>query len=201
MELQKALDQISEIHRFLARSEVYRGYRSLPMGVAGGLALLAAFVQEAVFPPADDLAYIRYWVLIAAVCGALSSSEIVFNYVFREDRYRRRQTRRVVGQFLPCLAAGTLVTGCLAHGRIGSIEWIPGLWAVLFGLGVFSSRPYLPHATGYVGLFYLLAGTSLLVLGAEGLALSPWSVGGTFGIGQLLLAAVLYWNVERRDHG
>jgi hypothetical protein len=34
---------------------------------------------------------------------------------------------------------------------------------------------------------------------ARGLhAFSPWAMGLTFGIGQLLAAAVLYWNLERR---
>src|SRR5690606_6979084 len=178
----------------------YRGYRSLPMAVAGGLALGAAAVQQTFFPPRDDLEYVRYWVLVAAICGALSSSEIVFNYIFREDRCCRSRTRRVVGQFVPCLAAGALITALLAQGDAGSLQWVPGLWAMVFGLGVFPSGPYLPHATGYVGLFYVLAGALLLLLGTEGAALSPWSVGGTFGAGQLLLALVLYWNIERRDH-
>jgi hypothetical protein len=29
--------------------------------------------------------------------------------------------------------------------------------------------------------------------------LSPWTVGGTFGVGQLFAAAALYWSVERPD--
>jgi hypothetical protein len=30
--------------------------------------------------------------------------------------------------------------------------------------------------------------------------MSPWAMGLPFGLGQLLTAAVLYWNLERRPH-
>jgi hypothetical protein len=76
---------------------------------------------------------------------------------------------------------------------------LPGLWAVVFGLGVFATRPYLPRAVGWVGLYYLTAGAFLL--GRSPFAeLSGWSVGGVFGLGQLATALVLYWNLERSDH-
>ena len=45
MELREALCQITEIRRQMARSEVFRGYRSLTVGSSGLLALLAAGVQ------------------------------------------------------------------------------------------------------------------------------------------------------------
>jgi hypothetical protein len=80
------------------------------------------------------------------------------------------------------------------------VALLPGLWAVLFGLGVFASRPYLPRATGWVALFYLAAG-GLLLWAADrpGVALNGWGVGGVFGVGQLATALVLHRNVERHD--
>jgi hypothetical protein len=69
------------------------------------------------------------------------------------------------------------------------------LWAILFGLGIFASRPYLPRTTGWVALYYLTAGALLLFFGRE--ASSAWVVGGTFAVGQLSTAAALTWNRER----
>ena len=45
------------------------------------------------------------------------------------------------------------------NGRHGAF------WALLFSLGLFSCRPYLPRGIGWVALFYLLAGGGLLLLG------------------------------------
>ena len=64
---------------------------------------------------------------------------------------------------------------------------------------IFAARPYLPRASGWVALYYWAAGLALLWR-ADGVdALSPWTVGGTFGIGQLLAALVLYLSLERPD--
>jgi len=74
---------------------------------------------------------------------------------------------------------------------------LPGLWCLFFSMGVFASRPYLPHGVGWVGLFYLFGGGALLALAPAGLSLEPWGMGAAFGVGQFLLAMVLYWNLER----
>jgi len=78
---------------------------------------------------------------------------------------------------------------------------LPGLWAVLFGLGVFAARPYLPRATGWVGLFYLAAGAVLLAVGPSDFAPAGWTVGAVFAAGQLATAAVLRRNRERDPNG
>nr|MBP7677854.1 hypothetical protein [Thermoanaerobaculia bacterium] len=70
-------------------------------------------------------------------------------------------------------------------------------WALLFGLGVFASRPYLARATGWIALFFVVAGSALLAfppvsLGALGLA-----HGLVFGIGLLAAAVVLHLDVPR----
>ena len=44
MELQKAISQISEIHAQVLRSEVFRGYRAVPMAITGGLAIAVAAI-------------------------------------------------------------------------------------------------------------------------------------------------------------
>jgi hypothetical protein len=119
--------------------------------------------------------------------------------VLRDDAFGRRKTLKVVGQLLPCFAAGLIVTGGLLYLANDYIPLLPGLWAILYSLGIFASRPYLPRAIGWVGLFYLLCGSGLLVLAKGGLSLQPWGLGLTFGIGQLGAALVLYGNKERKD--
>ena len=99
--------------------------------------------------------------------------------------------------FAPCLAAGGLVMVAVVTYAPDILWMLPGLWAMLFSLGIFASYRLLPKPTFWVALFYMIAGTMLLTLREE--ALSPWAMGVPFAIGQLFSAAVLYWTLERPD--
>ena len=57
MDLHDALTQISEIRRQVARTEVFRGYRAVPVAFSGLLAIGVAVYQAAFLPkPSDNLA-------------------------------------------------------------------------------------------------------------------------------------------------
>jgi hypothetical protein len=200
MRFTDALSQISEIHEHLAKSEVYRGFRSLPVALSGVCGLAAASVQTRLVPPDDAPRALTYWLVVAAVGGILGGSEIVYNYLFRDDPFARRRTRKVVGQFVPCLAAGAAITWGVVRWSEALIPVLPGLWAIVFSLGIFAARPYLPRAIGWVALYYLAAGLRLLWLAPAAGSLWGWHLGGTFGVGQFAAALVLYWNLERTDH-
>ena len=73
---------------------------------------------------------------------------------------------------------------------------LPGLWSVLFSLGVFASCRFLPWQMFAVGAWYLAAGLICLWVAAGHHALLPWAMGIPFGIGQLLVAAVLRFGFE-----
>lgn len=200
MDVGRALTQIAEIHAQIAKGEVYRGYRSLPLAASGVIGLAAATFQPRRIAGGDDpIAFVAYWSLVAAVAGIIGVSEIAYNYAAREDDTERRRTRRVVGQFLPSLLGAAVITGSFLHLSAELVPLLPGLWAICFGIGVFASRPYLPRTSGFVALFYYAAGIGLLWRASGVESLSGWWVGGTFGVGQLLAALVLYWNLERRE--
>lgn len=201
MQYTEALSRISEIHDHMAKGEVYRGIRSGPVALSGACGLLGASLQESLIPAAGPRTCVAYWVVVAVLGVVVGTSESVYNYVFHDDHFARRRSVRVLGQFVPCLAAGAAVTYALARTNSGLIPLLPGLWAVVFSLGIFSARPYLPRAIGWVALFYLAAGFRLLVLMHEPSALWGWDIAWTFGTGQLAAALVLYWNLERKDNG
>ncbi|MFH0793053.1 MAG: hypothetical protein V2A74_03370 [bacterium] len=200
MELSKAVSQIQEIHEHLAKGEVYRGFRAPPLAASGVCALIAPMLQPHMTPAGDPVAEIVYWVGVAAVAGLIGGIEIFYNYLFREDSFSRRRTRKVLGQFLPCLMAGAAITAAVVRADAGAIPFLPGIWALLFGLGIFAARPYLPRATGWVALFYFCAGCVMLLAVGGGTEFSHWGLGVTFGVGQIAGAIVLYWNLERKDH-
>ena len=196
MDLSRALGQLADIHQQLAKGEIYRGYRSVPIAASGLIGLIAAWAQVPTLGMVDPIGFVKYWTGIAAVAALVGASEIIYNYV-RDERAERRRTREVVGQFLPSVIAGAIISVCFVRLSTGLVPLLPGLWAICFGIGIFASRPYLPRASGWVALFYYAAGVALLWRANGAAPLHAWWVGGTFGIGQLLAAFVLFWNLER----
>lgn len=195
MELHRALAQLADIQDQITRAEVYRGYRSVPVAASGVIGLVAAALQPAGLA-ADPLGFVTYWTAIAAAAGFVGVSEIVYNYVVHDETLARKRTQRVVGQLLPGLLGAAIITVCFVRLSASLVPLLPGIWSICFGVGIFASRPYLVRGSGWIALYYYAAGVGLLwVAGGPG-SLSAWSVGGTFGVGQLLAAAVLYWNLE-----
>jgi hypothetical protein len=96
-----------------------------------------------------------------------------------------------LAQFLPSIVAGLMLTLVLIRGGAQNLWLLPGLWQVLFSMGVFASCRFLPRPMFAVGVWYLTAGLSCLALGGAEHSFSPWAMGIPFGIGQVLVAAVL----------
>jgi hypothetical protein len=197
MDVPRALAQIEAIHEQIAKGEVYRGYRSIPVAASGVIGLVAAWFQPAQLSHTDPIGFVLYWTAVAACAALVGSSEIVRNYVIHDDKRARRKTQCVVGQLLPSLLGGAIVTVSFVRLSAALVPLLPGIWAICFGIGVFASRPYLPRAAGHVALFYYAAGVVLLWIARGPEPLAGWWVGGTFGLGQMLAALVLYWNLER----
>jgi hypothetical protein len=108
-------------------------------------------------------------------------------------------TGLAVEQFLPSVVVGALLTACIYRGA-PQVAWtLPGLWSLIFALGIFASCRLLPRQVFWIALFYLLAGCVGLLWGQDSRAFSPWQMGITFGGGQLMSAAILYWVLERSD--
>ena len=198
MELPQALAQIAEIRAQAAKADVYRGYRPVPVAASGLIGLVAAWLQPAGLP-GDPMGFVAYWVTVAVCAGFVGISEIVYNYIVHDEALARRRTRLVVGQLMPSVVGGALLTATLVHQGSALVPLLPGLWALSFGLGIFASWPYMVRGSGWVALYFYAAGAVLLWTAQAPDTLSPWTVGGTFGVGQLLAAAVLYWNLEQEE--
>jgi hypothetical protein len=199
MELRQALAHVSEIHEHLARTEVFRGYRSMTVGFSGMVGLVAAMAQASwLSQPTDRLgAYLAIWIGAAAINVVIVGMEVWSRTRMARTALARRTTIIAVEQFVPSLVAGALLTLIIANRASGSAWMLPGLWAILFSLGIFASCRLLPRTVSIVGAWYLIAGTLALVWGQGDTALSPWIMGITFGLGQLLAAVVLYITLER----
>lgn len=201
MELHEALRQITEIRQQMAHSHVFRGYRSLTVGFSGLLGLLAAALQSqwVAAPEADLGRYIGWWLGVAIVSLMVTGGEMFLKARQAGPGLSRDMTLLAVEQFLPCLAIGALLTMCI-YASAQHVAWmLPGLWSLVFSLGVFASYRLLPRQALWIGVYYAVCGCLCLLTGSGDNAMAPWQMGVSFGGGQLLGAAMLYWNLERTD--
>jgi hypothetical protein len=179
---------------------VFRGYRSAPVAGSGILALAAAIAQPYVVadPAADIAAYLWLWISMAVASVAGVAIEMSVRMHLTQDRTHLEPTRLAIEQFLPSVIAGVLVTVALVRQAPASVALLPGLWQIIFSLGIFASARLLPRPIFAVAGFYLFTGIVVLVFARDGFSLSPWCMGVPFAVGQLSAAAILYWTLERR---
>src|SRR6185436_3065138 len=109
-EVTRALEQIAEIHQQLAKSAVYRGWRSVPVACSGVLGLAAAAWVSAAARPIDAWSFAAYWTTVGGVALPVGCSEILWHYFTQADAHEQSRSRHVVGQFLPALVGGALIT-------------------------------------------------------------------------------------------
>jgi hypothetical protein len=200
MDLQQALRQIDEIHRQIAHAEVFRGYKAATVGATGMLALAAAAVQASlVQDPSSHLGrYLALWLGVATVCVLMVGLELAACWLRAGSAFRREQIVRAVEQFAPCLLAGAAITLGIVRYLPTAVPALPGIWSIVFSLGIFASWRLLTPQILYVAAYYLAAGSVCLAVAQGEDALSPWTMAGTFGVGQLLTAVVLYLGLEAR---
>jgi hypothetical protein len=200
MDLHAALAQLSEIRAQVARTETFRGYRAAPVAFSGVVACLAAALQDVfIHDPANNLtAYLGLWVGAALLSMAVTGVAMIVHCRKSQSSLTKPNTIVTVGQFLPSVVAGGLVTFVLYRSMENAAWMLPGLWSIFFSLGIFASYRLLPKATFWVGVFYMATGIFCLLLARDDLAFSPWAMGLPFGVGQMLSAAILYWTLERR---
>ena len=79
-QLDNALNQIADIRQQIARTQTFRGYRSLTTAISGLIGITAALVQWAcdVDPTRHLGAYLLIWFCAAAASIAIVGTEIFF---------------------------------------------------------------------------------------------------------------------------
>jgi hypothetical protein len=197
-ELRQALDDINAIRSQVARGTQFRGYGPLSIASTGILAMLVA-AAETHWSAASQLdlkGFLAIWIATAAVAVFMSGVETIFRVRRVHSGLAGEMIQAAVEQFLPCIVVGLLLTVMLMKIAPQDSWMLPGLWSVMFSLGIFASCRFLPWQMFAVGAWYLAAGLICLWVAAGHHALLPWAMGIPFGIGQLLVAAVLRFGFE-----
>lgn len=200
-DLDQALTEINAIRHQIARSAQFRGYGPVTLAATGVFAALAAVGQALWLPhPETDVAvYLALWVTTAGLSVALIGFEMVARSHRVHTGLAEEMIATAVEQFLPAAAAGALVTAVLLRFAAENLWMLPGLWQILFSLGVFASCRFLPRALFAVGVWYLTTGLACIAFASGERAFSPWAMGVPYGAGQLLSAALMWRLTEEGD--
>jgi hypothetical protein len=200
-DLNKALGDISSIRRQVAQSTEFRGYGPATLASTAVLALAAAGAQALWVPDAANhlVSYLSIWIWTAALSAALIGTEMYARTRRIHSGMADEMIRMAVEQFLPSAGVGGLVTFVLVRFVPGSQWMLPGIWQIIFSLGIFSSVRFLPRTMAVAGAWYLLTGLSCLALG-DNRALSPWAMGLPYAAGQIIVAGILlFYSQEAKD--
>jgi hypothetical protein len=199
-DLNKAIGDISNIRRQVARSTEFRGYGPATLAATGLFALAAAAAQAFWLPdPANHIpTYLAIWITTAIVSAALIGTQMLARTHRIHSGLADEMIRMAVEQFLPSMGAGALLTIAISRYVPAAAWMLPGLWQLTFSLGVFSSCRFLPRPMLVAGVWYMVTGLLCIAM-AGNRALSPWAMGVPYGAGQLLVAGVLLLNGSEEE--
>jgi hypothetical protein len=199
-DVREALSEIRSIRGHVARYTEFRGYGPLTLAGTGVLAIVIAYLQKrwAIELGVDPARFLAIWIGAAAVSLTCISIEAFARSRRIHSSLAMQMLHAALEQFLPAIVAGILLTAVVVRAAPQSIWMLPGLWQMLFSLGVFASCRFLPRATFWVGVWYLATGMACLAIGPNAGA-SPWEMGLPFGVGHLMVAGVLQFGYRRHN--
>jgi hypothetical protein len=200
-DLDKALADIFTIRNQLAAGTAFRGYGPAAVACTGGLALMTAVAQLVWLndPTAQPLIFFAMWAATAAVSAGLIWIEMQARSRRHHSGLADAMVYQAIEQFLPVGAAGALLAVMLGKFAPETLWILPGLSQILVSLGIFASARSLPRTVALGGAWYFIAGFACLLLASQNHALSPWTMGAPFVVGQFLMAAILYFASGETD--
>jgi hypothetical protein len=200
-DLDKALADIFTIRSQIAAGTAFRGYGPATVAATAGIALATALIQVLWLddPTGHPLVFFLGWAAAALVSAAMIWIEMRARSRRHHSGLADAMVVQAVEQFLPASVAGALLAVMLWKFAPEVLWMLPGLWQVFVSLGVFASVRSLPRTVAIGGAWYFVAGFATLLLASQSHALSPWTMGMPFVIGQLLMAAILHFASGETD--
>jgi hypothetical protein len=197
-DLNQALVDIRNIRRQVAQATEFRGYGPLTLFATAVLALLAGAAQSrwVAEPATHPAGYVALWLSTGVFCAALIATQMLTRARRLHSGMADEMVRMAVAQFLPAGIAGAILPFVLLRVTHGVFWMLPGLWQILFSLGVFASCRCLPRPMLLVGVWFLFTGLACVALG-DVRALAPATMSGAFAFGMTLVAAIHYFPAQK----
>jgi hypothetical protein len=197
MEVSRALADLEEVRTRLAAVQRFRGLSSGAAIASGVAALGAGLIQAASIAhpesAVDGQRYLTIWIACLAFSLASNYGAILV-WLARNWSVRSRVQIKTVGMtILPSIVAGGLFT--IVFIQRDQLGLLPGMWCLCYALGLIASRAMGPPGLTAIAALFAACGSALLFAPATN-ALAWWVMPATFGVGQLVVGAL----VARENH-
>ncbi len=194
MDHRKALADIDDIRSQMAASTTFHGFGPAALMATGIIALTTALIQSFVLDRSmlEPWPFLTCWIAVAVFSVFVIGAEMVIRTRRRHSGLADAMIYNAVQQFLPAGAAGAAIAAVVFKFSTETSWILPGLWAILVGIGIFPAARTLPRGTIFAGAWYFVSGCVVLMMAASEHAVSPWFMGIPFAVGQFLLAGVIY---------
>ena len=191
MQVREAIQDIAQIRRRLQVLDRRRAFRSISIGISGIVIWLAAIWQTSICGEweSNPHAALSYWLVVALVCFLGVALEVGLRVRSEGSRLTSSWSRDVLSGLLPCGVLGFLLTWALA-GQC-SVFVLPGVWAALFGLGLYNVHRFLPQICQWVTAYFLVAGVAMIRFAEVNEVVPATQMVALFTVGQIGLALSL----------
>ncbi len=165
----------------------------MTVAITGLLALASGAIQAQFLPDPEmkPVPFIYLWAGLGALSILITGVEMIARTRRIHGGFADDMLYAAVEQFIPATVAGALLTFVIGRFAPEAMWMLPGLWQIVFALGVFASMRALPRGMFGVGVWYLAAGLVTLATGRD-TPFSPLAMAIPFGVGQLLMAFMIY---------
>ena len=193
-DVDEALSQIAEIRAQMAAGTRFRGFAPQAVALTAMLAVATAAMQGA-WP--EVLAgtterFLATWIAAAMLAVGVVGAETLTRSREQHGALSDAMIHSTLRQLVPFGAAGAMF-GFVLFKVAPDILWVlPGFWQMLVALAAFASLPSQPRAIAWVGGWYFVCGTLVLMLAGRDHSLAPWLMGIPFAIGQTFAAVILH---------
>ncbi len=202
MEVSRALADLAEVRSRLVAVQRFRGWSGGAAIISGSAAVTIGVYQFLTLPyplsAVDAARYVTMWLACLIFALVVNYGAIVL-WLARNWTLRARVELRTVGMTIaPAIMTGGLLTLALMHRHLFGL--LPGVWCVCYAMGLIASRAMVPRGVLAVAGLFGAAGTALL-FAQDVSALRWWVMPATFGIGQLLIGALVLRDDQRHELG
>ena len=193
-DVERAIADIASIRSRLAASNQFRGYSPESLVAIAAMAVLLGSALR-FWPnwlaPGTGRQVLAWGTLMLASCVALTIEAMVRSRR-QHGEMARLMLRSALRGMLPFTFVGAATAVVLAVHAPAQLWLAPGLWLQLTGLVCFSWQPIMPRAIIWPGLWYLLAGTTVMVTGGASGQVDPLVMAAALASGHLAIAFVLF---------
>ncbi len=187
MELQRAISDLAEVRDRLAHLQRFDGYSGAAAAISGGVALVAALVQQRLAPLPQNANAVHTYLLIWLSCLAAA---LVLNYGAAGAwllRHRAPGERSRFRTAAISIAPSIVLGGALSLALIdhGAYALLPGTWFAFYAIGLFASRGTIPASTMGITIGFAALALIFLATSAAAVSLAWWVMPIGFGAGQL----------------